>query len=263
MALPSPTPSSLRFLSLNLQRRSGEPPGDLHTRMVRIGKFLRDLRPDVIGVQEALPEGWPALHDTLSPADEVFCPRLDGKEVGEGVGLFLMNPDTRAEARERFWFSKTPDTPSKSWKTVHPRVCAALRFHRGGQSLWCLSLHLDHRSALARRHSLRILSEWIDARVGEEDALLIGGDFNMPSTHPDFRAFLKNRPRLRHAADHHPLAGVVPTFRGWGPFRWGKARIDHCLHRDDATCAHYHARTPRHLGAPLSDHRALVVDLSF
>lgn len=253
----------LRFVSLNLQRRSGEPPADLRARMAEIARVLLHARPDIIAVQEALPDAWRALHDALEPSDDVFCPRVDGKEVGEGVGLFLMGPpETSTPEKTSFWFSDTPDTPSKAWKATHPRVCAGLRIVRKGRPVWCLSLHLDHRSALARRRSLEQLGKWIDDHTADNDSLIIGGDFNMPSTHTDFRALLDARPRLRHAAEHHPVGGAFPTFRGWGPFQWGKARIDHCLHSDDWTCTHYRVRTPRHHGAPLSDHRSVIVDLS-
>ena len=92
--------------------------------------------------------------------------------------------------------------------------------------------------------------------------MVIGGDFNLTASSREYRSLLHAVPRLQDATEHHPLSSLKPTFRGWGPFQWAKARIDHCLHSREWICTDYRAVTPRTKGQPLSDHRALVVDLS-
>ena len=75
-----------------------------------------------------LPEGYPILVEKLAPQESLFRPREDGESVGEGVPLFLLNPDFSIKRSDRFWLSPTPDIPSIGWKARCHRVAGILGF---------------------------------------------------------------------------------------------------------------------------------------
>ena len=260
-------PNRLRLLSFNIQNRRGEPAAVLQERMTQCAAFISSFTPDLVCLQEVVPEAWELLNTHLAPAASVYSPRIDGARHGEGAPLLLLNPAWTVRSQQSFWFSETPEHPSRDWKAVHPRVCSVLELTdpldpNQTASLWIYNLHLDHRSGFARSQSLKLLRHRIREHSRPGDRILVCGDFNMPGYRKVVRDFLKPFPPLQDATLHHPIGMARPTYLGWGPFRLAKARIDLCLHSPSLHCPQYHAHTPDWKNNRISDHRAVEVKLS-
>jgi endonuclease/exonuclease/phosphatase family metal-dependent hydrolase len=253
----------MRLVSYNFQNRRGEPPAERQARCERCAAFLKYLKPDVVGLQEVTPDAWKELHRCLGEPASVYLPRVDGQHAGEGTPLFCLNNRIRIEEKGGFWFSETPDVPSLSWRAAHPRVCAFLQLRDPvAGSCWLFNLHLDHKSRAARRNSLRLLRERIEEVTAVGERIVVVGDFNMPGYRKEIRSFLDGDPLLVDATRFHPVGALRPTFLGWGPFRLAKARIDLCLHTKGLRADRYQAVHPEWEDEVISDHRAVVVDLS-
>lgn len=256
----------MRIISFNVQFRRREPAARLRRRMSSIADFLLQLNPDLICLQEVTPAAWAVLSDRLQPLFAEFCPRDDGVRMGEAAPVLCLSDGWKPVARHSFWFSETPDRPSKAWGAAHPRVCSALKMQPNtfaGPPLWVMSLHLDHHSRQARIHSLDLLEQQVCEFRGAGAEVVVCGDFNMPAYRRPMRELLGAGGPLRDATHLHPVHSLTPTYLGWSPLRLARARIDHCLHSQGWAVDAYETLMPRYRDSRLlSDHRALQVDLS-
>jgi endonuclease/exonuclease/phosphatase family metal-dependent hydrolase len=255
----------MRCVSFNIQRRPRESAPARAERIADCAAFLRELRADALCLQEVEPAAWPALRATLRPIAVAVHPRQDGRARGEAVPVLLLSRDWTAEDEDHFWFSETPEHPSAAWGAAHPRICSGLKLRSQNAAVppvWIYSLHLDHRSQIARARSLELLERRVVSRLRGDETLVLCGDFNMPPYRQPLLHLARPGGPLRNATHFHPVEALTPTYLGWGPFHFLKGRIDHCLHSPEWTVNRYRAVAARRRGRRLSDHRALVVDLS-
>jgi endonuclease/exonuclease/phosphatase family metal-dependent hydrolase len=254
----------MRIISFNIQYRRRENAAARQHRMEQISAFLKSLKPDVICLQEVVPDGWATLVDQLQPCVMDYVPRGDGHSSGEGVPILCCTQAWSAEESMHFWFSETPEEPSRSWGAVHPRICSAMRLRKRTDetaALWIVNLHLSHNSQLARENSLKLLQRRLRSLSESGSEIMLCGDFNMPFYRRSLLDFAQNA-ALKNATHYHPVNLLKPTYLGWSPFRFFRARIDHCFHSSGWQVRRYQALLPDWNEDRLSDHRALVVDLS-
>jgi len=233
--------------------------------MHAVADFLLQRVPDMICLQEVVPAAWTVLKQKLSPIAAEYCPRGDGYREGEASPVLCFSRDWDMIEKESFWFSETPDEPSRAWGAAHPRVCSGLKLqHRNPEMppLWVMSLHLDHHSKQARANSLALLEQSVRRRLDDGAEVIVCGDFNMPAYRKPLRERITGDGPLRDATHLHPVDTLKPTYLGWSPLHLAKARIDHCLHSNGWKTDSYDAVMPHYQDQRLSDHRALCVDLS-
>lgn len=158
-------------------------------------------RAQIWGIQEALPHQVEELTRRLphmqalwrtrdaNPARDESCPIMFDR------GLWALDPGDHGT----FWLSDRPSVPgSKSWDSSLPRICTYARLvRRGGEpcAVYVFNVHLDHRGAVARRESARLLLQRIRARA-HPDPVVVLGDFNAGPDSPPLQ--------LLTAADPEP-----------------------------------------------------------
>lgn len=155
--LGTPSATELHVMSLNIRRDLGAlawPRADRwEIRRPRLTALLRTERPDVLGVQEALPAQAAAVSAALGPSfRRVGHGRLPGPR-GEGCPLFYDADRLELRTWRQVALSRTPDRPgSRSWLSVAPRVAveASFRDRRTGAPVTVLNTHLDAFSPWAR-----------------------------------------------------------------------------------------------------------------
>lgn len=170
---------------------------------------------DLFGTQEALPDQINDL-ETMTEYVRVGVGRDDGKDAGEHAAIFFRRTRFALLAHGDFWFSETPDRPSRGWDA---RCCnrlatwARLRDHSSDKTLLVVSVHFDHEGVVARRESAQQLLRWI-AKNGGNDAVIALGDFN--ST-PDTEQIVAMRAMLLDArvASQTPAYGPLATFNNF------------------------------------------------
>jgi len=141
---------------------------------------LRDMNPDVFGVQEA---EWIQLLDILDVIPGYTCVgrgRDDGHVAGEFMGLFYRTDRFVLKQAEVFWLSETPDAPgSKSWNSACVRCATVVILidRTDGTTVGICDTHLDHISAEARANGAQVIRERLP-RYGKDVAWVVTGDFN-------------------------------------------------------------------------------------
>ena len=109
--------------------------------------MLDDLRPDVVGLQEALYEQVDYLATVLDKTYKaVGVGRDDGKKGGEMMALLYNFKTTKLLKWGTFWLSETPDKPSRGWDGACNRCAtwAILKDKATGRKYFMVNTHIDH-----------------------------------------------------------------------------------------------------------------------
>jgi len=195
--------------------------------------FLKEEKPDLFGLQEALWHQYAAIDSALTGYISVGVGRDDGQKKGEMNPLFVNAGRFEVVRGSTFWLSETPDVPgSKGWGASLPRIVTwvELKEKGNGQKLFYFNTHFAHDSDSARVMSAGILLKEV-GKIAGDSRFVITGDFNMS---PDSRAYAilteagKNNPLIldSYKISETPPAGPVPTFNGWSDTPRGN-RIDY------------------------------------
>lgn len=137
--------------------------------------------PDIMGVQEAVPQQMKDIKNGLKNYDFVGVGRDDGKDAGEYSAIFFDASKLQVLESGTFWLSPTPDVPSKGWDAAYNRICtyALFKSKKGGKKLWAFNVHFDHVGNVARVNSSRMILEKIKAFNTKNLPVVLTGDFNL------------------------------------------------------------------------------------
>ena len=187
--------------------------------------MIKELAPDVYGVQEAL--DFQINYLTANPGNykSVGVGRDNGEVMGEGTG------DTRARGEHMsifyntktikllkwgsFWLSETPEKPSMGWDAACMRTAtwALLKDKKTGRKFYFVNTHLDHIGWEARRKGLALIVDRIDSINPEGYPMILTGDFNMTV---DRHEFDELNTRMVSAREIAPVTDHSTTYHGWG-----------------------------------------------
>ena len=89
---------------------------------------IKFYEPDVLGVQEAMPNQMKDMDSLLTDYSYIGVGRDDGKNKGEFSAIFYKNKELKVLQSSTFWLSQTPDKVSIGWDAVCNRVCTYALF---------------------------------------------------------------------------------------------------------------------------------------
>ncbi|MGC4130414.1 MAG: endonuclease/exonuclease/phosphatase family protein [Bergeyella sp.] len=137
--------------------------------------------PDIMGVQEAVPEQMKDIKTGIKNYDFVGVGRDDGKDKGEYSAVFYDENKLEVVQSGTFWLSPTPEIPSKGWDAAYPRICtyALFKMKKGGKKFWAFNVHFDHVGNEARVHSSQMILEKIKTFNTQNYPVVLTGDFNL------------------------------------------------------------------------------------
>ena len=184
--------------------------------------------PDLLGMQEVLPNQLADLKQALPQYTALGVGRDDGKEKGEHSAIFYRTDKFELIEKGDFWLSETPDKPSKGWDAVLPRICSWGHFKckDTGFEFLFFNLHMDHVGKKARVESALLVQEKMK-EFGTELPAILTGDFNVDQTHQSYEA-LVSKGVLKdsyEAADFRYATNG--TFNSFNPNLKTDSRIDH------------------------------------
>lgn len=254
--------SELRVISYNL-RYTGEreTDGDNHWDYRRAASInmVREERPAVMGVQEALAAQLQFLDENLPEYDYVGVGRDDGKSAGEHMAIFYLKEAVELENWGTFWLSQTPDEVTMGWDAVCYRTCTWALMHDKvtGKQFAMLNTHLDHRGEEAREQSIALIVNKIKELVPEGVPVLLTGDFNSTTDSEIYAPLKAATEDAREVATESDRRG---TFNGWGK---ASSVIDHIFVRG-VEVNRFKVLCDKNYGAPyISDHYPVVADVKF
>jgi endonuclease/exonuclease/phosphatase family metal-dependent hydrolase len=171
----------LRAMSFNVRTmnadrttlNSWDAPGFRRDRVVQV---IRDEKPDIFGVQEALRGQVDYVRAALPQYAVIARP-----DTGELASIFYLRDRFIVDDSGVIWLSETPDVPdsnrprSDEWA----RMCTWGRFvERGsGRGFYLYNAHMDLRDP-ARALDIELIADRMAGRAHPNDPILFTGDFN-------------------------------------------------------------------------------------
>ena len=155
-------------------------------------RIIRELNPDVLGVQEAYHGQAADLWASLPGYDFYGTGREDGKRAGEYAGIFFLRSRFHLDAADSgcFWLSGTPEIPgSTTWGNTLSRMVTWVHLvdRATSRGFYVFDTHWDHRHQGSREEAALLIARRIDGRKAAGDPVILVGDFNAIETNPAVR----------------------------------------------------------------------------
>lgn len=198
-------------------------------RKALVAGLINYHRPDLLGVQEALPEQMDELEQLLPQFSYYGVGRDDGKRKGEFSAIFYRKDRFKLLDAGTFWLSETPEVPgSKSWDAAITRICSWVKFRdrQTKKTFYHFNTHYDHIGEQARENSSHLVVQRLKGMAGNLP-VVITGDFNVPATASAYTT-LVNGTGIRDAQElsEIPPYGPNQSFNGFKFCRMPSAKID-------------------------------------
>ena len=222
--------------------------------------MIKDLQPDVLGVQEALYTQIVPLAYFLDDYKWVGVGRDDGRKEGEHMAIFYNKKRVSLAKWGTFWLSETPEKPSKGWDAAYMRTAtwALMKDKRSGRKFFVVNTHLDNEGAQAREQGLALILDRIAKMNPDGLPLLLMGDFNMPVSDPSMAPVKKAMHDCRAVA---AKSDDKDTCHDWGRHY---SSIDFIWEKGFGSCIEYETVTREYGGrAFVSDHFPIQAKLMF
>lgn len=220
--------------------------------------------PDIIGVQEAVPQQMTDIKNGLKDYDFVGVGRDDGKNKGEYSAIFYNRNKLEVLQSGTFWLSETPNKPSKGWDAAYNRVCtyALFRTKKGGKKFWSFNLHFDHVGDVARVNSAKLILEKIKEFNPKNLPVTLTGDFNLTDDTEPIKIISKSlNDSYYHSKKVH--YGPKGTFQNFDITVPAKERIDYVFVKGFEVISNRTVNDRRENLLYPSDHFPVLVELEF
>lgn len=183
---------------------------------------LHFFEPDILGVQEALPNQVQFLETNLPDYGREGLGR-EGSGKGEFSAVFYKRSRFLLLKSQTFWLSPTPDTVSIGWDAACLRVCTAvlLKDKHTKQKFWVFNTHLDHIGEAARKGGLELILSRIKSMNPEQLPVVFMGDLNAT---PETSLIALVKSQLDDTREKSAVAPLGPegSFTG---FKFGAAKL--------------------------------------
>ncbi len=224
--------------------------------------------PDVLGVQEALPQQMKDMRKRFHGYKSLGVARDDGRKSGEFSALFFKKDVLKPIRSGTFWLSETPDLPgSRGWDAACNRIVtwAIFKHKPSGNKFIALNTHFDHMGEVARVESAQLIIRKI-AELGKNLPVVLTGDFNVNSKHRAYRilTFPENEVVLFDSRMRaKQKSGPDVTYISFDPKFDSPELIDFIFVNDSFEVIENEILDFRTKEKYLSDHLPVIVDLKF
>lgn len=226
---------------------------------------IRFYEPDILGIQEGLPQQVSFLQQKLTDYASEGTGR-EGQGKGESTHIFFKKERFRKLETHTFWLSSTPDTVSMGWDAACLRVCTAVLLYdkRTREKLWIFNTHLDHMGEMARKNGVALILEKMKKLNPQGFPVTLMGDFNaLPES--EVIQWVKNEMDDTQLLSENKSFGPEGTFNGFKFLEPVRKRIDYIfLSRSSQWKVHKHAvlSDSKNLHYP-SDHFPVWVEFHY
>ncbi|WP_081817377.1 endonuclease/exonuclease/phosphatase family protein [Leeuwenhoekiella sp. MAR_2009_132] len=171
--------------------------------------------PDVMGVQEALPEQMDYLNHNLTGYKHIGVGR-EGENQGEFSALFYNAGKLEVLKSDTFWLSETPEKISTGWDAALPRICtyALFKDKTTQEEFYVFNTHFDHVGVEARKEAAALILQKMTELNTENAAVFLTGDLNLE---PDSDPIAVLKTKLFDTNELAPRGAFGPsgTFNGF------------------------------------------------
>lgn len=232
-------------------------------RKSAVVKMLNEVQPDLLGIQEGLPEQVNYMEENLTQYGRYGVGR-DAQARGEANAIFYKKERFELLECGTFWLSATPDSVSRGWDGACNRVVTWAKLKdkmAGGREIYYFNTHFDHIGKVAREESGKLIIAKIKEMVKEDTPIFLTGDFN---ANYDNKILNPIRNYMKMSRETAPISDTLNTFNNWGAIEplTGKNIIDHIFYKNAAPLK-YETLTG-HYGVPfISDHYPIIANFKF
>ena len=155
---------------------------------------IRFYEPDVMGVQEPMPNQMQDMDSLLLDYGFVGVGRDDGKDAGEYSAIFYKKGKLNVLESSTFWLSETPNKVSLGWDAMFNRICTYALFEDklSNKKFWMFNTHFDHIGEVARKNSAILIIQKIKEINTQNYPVILTGDFNMEENHESIQYIIKS-----------------------------------------------------------------------
>lgn len=223
---------------------------------------LKFYEPDILGVQEAMPNQMKDMDSLLADYNFVGVGRDDGKDAGEYSAIFYKKAQFKVLKSSTFWLSQTPEKVSMGWDAVCNRVCTYALFQNKSskKSFWVFNTHFDHVGVEARKQSAILILQKIKELNSENHPVILMGDFNMEETHESIQLITKTLRDSKKASNI--VFGPEGTFNNFEFNKPVTRRIDFIFLSNDIKVNKYAVLSDSHNCRYPSDHLPVYLKLA-
>jgi len=222
--------------------------------------FLKDEKPDLLGMQEVLLHQYEALDSALEDYISIGVGRSDGAKSGEMNPIFFRKDRFDLVRTITFWLSETPDTPgSQAWGANLPRIVtwAELVDRNSCEHLFFFNTHFAHDSDSARVMSSKMLLNKVDT-IASGFPFIITGDFNMLPTSKGYAILTGPAESVPLLEDSYIISEKRPygpeyTFNSFSDIG-GSGRIDYIFIKEGMKVLDHRTTIKKERGVYISDH---------
>ena len=253
----------LKVMSYNVRYGSAEDgTNSWQYRWPATNDMLKEIKPDVFGVQEALDFQIKLIGEMDPDYKNYGIGREDGKHDGEHMAIFWNKKTIKKLKCGTFWLSETPEKPSMGWDAACYRTAtwALMKDKKSGKKFYFVNTHLDHVGKEARKLGLKLIVDRIDDINPEGYPMVLTGDFNVTPGNSCLTDLDKIMTSTRKIAEKTDSKG---TFNGWRTDREGGV-IDYIYVSGFSSVPVYETVTKKFADKPfISDHYPILSVLVF
>lgn len=238
-AVDAAQPADLKVMSFNIRTGNADQ-GTVNAwdnRKDIVAQTIRDVGPDLFGLQEALRYQWTYLEDQFPGYQEV------GKSVNddgtsEYTALFYKKSRFTEVAKGNFWLDPTNTPGITGWDAKFPRIATWVELtdkQNPGLTFLYMNTHWDNVGVTARLQSANLMRSMIE-QIAPDLPVIVSGDFNADQGGAAYRRMtgLDNADSFRDYNDtyrqiHPEDSGTVGTSLGFDGKGNNDGRIDWIL----------------------------------
>ena len=225
-------------------------------------EMIKDQKPDVFGVQEALENQLLVITENIKEYKQVGVGRDNGKKKGEFMSIFWNTKTVSLIKWGTFWLSETPDKPSKGWDAACFRTAtwALMKDKKTGKKFYFVNTHLDHKGTEAQKNGLMLIIDRIASINPQGYPMVLTGDFNIKPNNPailELDKLMTSTRKIASKTDNNK------TFNNWGKAA-DDMIIDYIYVSGFSSCPEYQTVTKSYFNKKyVSDHYPIFARLIF
>jgi endonuclease/exonuclease/phosphatase family metal-dependent hydrolase len=252
--------TDINVLTYNIRfANPDDAPNTWDQRKEKVFSLVRDAKPDIFGLQEALKIQVSDFEKAFPSFIRIGVGRDDGKESGEYSPLFFNSKKYNLVSSGTFWLSQTPSVAgSRGWDAACNRVVTwvHLKDKKSNALFFVFCTHFDHMGEIARRNSAGLLLQAVDSLASYNPAIVLG-DFNaIPGSEPyNLITDFSNRFHLKDARlICTDLKGPEYTFTGFKVGAQSGVRIDYIFVKNNVQVLSFNVNEANNSEYYPSDH---------
>lgn len=230
-----------------------------NNRKEGIVSLIEEERPDILGIQEALPNQIEYLSKQLDEYAMIGEGR-DGGDNGEYSAIYYKNKKLRVLKSSTFWLSETPEKPSIGWDAALNRITTfgVFKIINSNKKIVIYNSHFDHKGKKARENSAEVILNHIKENNFLKNSIILMGDFNAIPTDTPIKLLSEN---LEDSFNTFPIKKPLGTFNAFDLSSKLPKRIDYIFSKNIEVLEYKHIHKKLTTKLWPSDHLPIFISI--